>query len=107
MNTSNNKYSIIFTKRSQKEIFKIYKYSFKKAYSEQYARKLMKEIESKIKILETFPKAYSELIIEERKNKYRKIVIKNYIIIYTIKEEKKEIYILHIFHQKSNYLEKL
>ena len=36
--------------------------------------------------------------------KYRRIVIKNYVVLYTIDEEKKIVYISHMYYKKRNYL---
>lgn len=36
---------------------------------------------------------------------YRKAVIKNYILIYKVRESEKTIYILRIFHSRQNYVD--
>ncbi len=54
------------------------------------------------------PKLYK--VIKKDKNlnlEYRCIIIKNYLILYTISENNKTIYIAHIYYGKSNYLFKL
>ena len=38
---------------------------------------------------------------------YRKIVINNYIVLYTINENKKTVHIAHVYYASSNYLNKL
>lgn len=54
------------------------------------------------------PKLYK--VIKKDKNlnlEYRCIIIKNYLILYTISENNKTIYIAYIYYGKSNYLFKL
>lgn len=50
-----------------------------------------------------FPKSHQRI----QNTRYRRILVKNYIIIYRTNEKRKEVYIVHIFYSKSNYLEKL
>ena len=40
----------------------------------------------------------------KREMKYRRIVIKNYVVLYTIDEENKIVYISHMYYKKRNYL---
>ena len=53
----------------------------------------------KIKILENFPFA-CKLLKKSKNFEYRKLIIKNYIIIYKINLKEKEIDILHIYNKK-------
>ncbi|MBQ2836025.1 MAG: type II toxin-antitoxin system RelE/ParE family toxin [Clostridia bacterium] len=69
------------------------------------ANKFLKAIDNKIKILETFPFAY-ELYKKEENFEYRKLIVKNYIIIYKINLKDKKIKVLHIYNQKFNYNKK-
>lgn len=68
----------------------------------------MRKIEKRINILSIYPniyciiKKYKELELE-----YRRITIDNYVILYTISEPNKTIYISHMFFSKSNYLDKV
>ena len=58
-----------------------------------------------LKILEDFPFAY-KLIRKTKNFEYRKLIIKNYIIIYKINLKEKEINILHIYNQKQKIKDK-
>ena len=52
-----------------------------------------------LKMLEEFP--YAHKLLRKTKNfEYRKFIIKNYIIIYKINLNLKEVNILHIYNQK-------
>lgn len=101
----NNEYEVIFTKQAHKEIKEIYRYISKALFAENSAWQLMRALNSKISNIRIFPKMYRKIEIQNKE--YRRLVVKSYIIIYRVNEEKKKIYIVHIFYSKSNYLEKL
>ncbi len=104
----NDKYQVIFTKQSRKEMKYIYHYISKTLYAKVPALQLMKEINSKVINLSIFPRLYCELKIPNSMGmEYRRLIVKNYIVIYRINDKKKEIYIVHIFHSKSDYQRKL
>ena len=71
-------------------------------------KKLMLEIEEKVLRLKFAPKIHNEILIHKDLNlKYRKICIRNYVILYTINEEKRKVYIAHMYYSGSNYIKKL
>ena len=52
------------------------------------------------------PKMYSEIEKIDNVNRiYRRITIKNYVILYTIDEEKRVVYVAHMYYSGRNYLE--
>ena len=53
--------------------------------------------------LSYMPRKY-KLLKKEKDIEVRKMIIKNYIIIYQIEIKIKIVYILHIFYSKRNYL---
>ena len=66
--------------------------------------KIMKATENLIKN----PKMYVQIDKSDRlKRRYRKIVIDNYILLYTIDNEEKVIYISHLYYTRKNYLQGL
>ena len=66
------------------------------------AKKTVKKIKEKMRNLNYFP--FANKLLKKNKNfEYRKLIIKNYIIIYKINLKEKEINILHIYNQKINY----
>ena len=103
-----NGYKVMFTTQAAQELKEVYSYISNKLYSPKATLELMREINNKVVNISYFPRMYSRLITKKIKfNKYRKIVIKNYIILYQIHDIKREIEIVHIFNSKSNYIEKL
>ena len=87
---------------------KIYDYIFGDLFAPNAADKILEKVDKEIERLENSPFIHvkigkvNDLILE-----YRKIIIKNYIVLYTIDEEKEEIYVTHIFCSKSNYMSKI
>lgn len=70
-------------------------------YSISLSQKIKKEFYSKIPYLQEYPKMYQVIKIINQKE-IRKIVIKNYVILYSINNN--IINILNIYPQKSNYI---
>ena len=105
MGISENKYKIVFTNDSIEEMDSIYNYISKKLYAPNSARRLMAQVEEEIQSLEYMPQKYAVIKrFPEIDMEYRRIVIKNFVVIYTISEKEKIIYIVHMYYGRSNYL---
>ena len=66
----------------------------------------MLRIEDVVQNLKFNPKIYP--IIRNYSNlTYRKIAVENYIILYSIYEERNIIYIVHIYNSKMNYIDRI
>lgn len=72
-------------------------------------RKLHHEIRNTVLSLSIFPERYSKIIEYEKfkTENIRKIPINKFILIYEVDNEKNEVYILHIFSEKQDYLNQL
>lgn len=98
-------YKIIVTPTAYKEIKNIYQYISEDLYAEKSAIKLMKKIEEKIMQLKINPKMYSKVKISTKlKRQYRKIIINKYVILYTIDDIEKIVYISHMYYIGKNYI---
>lgn len=95
-------FKIKYDKEYYHELREIYLYIKHRLKEEKIARKEIRKIMEKIKVLETFPRAF-KLFRKEKDFEYRKFIIKNYVIIYKINFKIKEINILHIYNQKQKY----
>jgi len=88
-----------------KEELKKSLYFFPHSYNSR--RKLHHEIRNTIASLSIFPERYSKinkkLIIEN----IRKLPINKYVLIYQVDNERDEVYLLHIFLQKQDYLNQI
>ena len=103
----NDKYEIIFTQECKKEIKKIYNYIRETLYVENAAKRIMLKIEELIKNLACTPKIYVEIDkYSGTKRIYRRIVVDNYVLLYTIDEENKKVYVSHMYYGGSDYIKK-
>ena len=78
-------------------------------HSNASRKKLHTEIRNTVLSLEIFPERYHKM--RETKNiqeeNIRKLPINKFIIVYQVDNEKDEVYILHIFSQKQDYLNQI
>lgn len=70
------------------------------------ANKLRQKIKYNLTLLKRAPKIF-EKITSNLEIQYRRIVVNNYIILYTIDELSKTVYISHIYYNKRNYIDTL
>jgi len=98
-------YEVVFTEECRKEIRKVYKYIKENLYADNAARALMNKIEKLISNLASTPKMYVEIkSYMGLKRSYRRIAIDNYVLLYTIDEEKKKVYVSHMYYGGIDYL---
>ena len=102
------KYEVIITERAKQELKEIYDYISKSLMEENTADKLIDKIEKELLQLEDIPEGFS--VIENYRKKdfeYRRLPINNYVAIYRIYKEKREVYIIRIVYGGRNYLNEL
>lgn len=108
MDISKKQSKIVFTNDCKQEMNDIYNYMSNNLYSPKAAKELMNKVETTIQRLKDIPKAYMTIKkYNELEMEYRRIVINNYVIIYTISEEKNSIYIVHMYYGGSNYFKNI
>lgn len=101
-----NQYKVIITPTAFREMNRIYEYIAEDLYAEKAAKMLMKQVEVAIQKLKYAPEIHIKIEkFDDLKRRYRKIIIKNYEILYTIDKEKKVVYVSHMYYGKRNYLE--
>lgn len=102
------KFKVIILPQFRNEFYKIFGYVFKCPNEQKTYYELLDQIVHKLKQLEDMPQIYAKTEkCDELGRRYRKIIIKQYVILYSIDEQKKQIYLCHIFYKKSNYFSKL
>ena len=105
MNSKKEIYEIEFTEDSRDEIMEIYEYISKNLVNKEAAKRLMKKMRKNVMDLAKAPEIYVKLEKKDRmKREFRRMEIDNYIILYTIDESKKTIYISHMYYGRRNYL---
>ena len=96
-----NKYKVIITPTAYKEINRIYDYIIEELYA---AKRLMRKIEDEIQKLKYAPRLHTEIEkCDELKRNYRRIVINNFIILYTIDEYNNVVFISHMYYGGRDY----
>lgn len=101
-----NKYKVIITPTAYKEMNRIYDYITEELYAKNAAKRLMEKVEEEIQRLKHAPKIYTEIEkVDELKRKYRRIVINNYIVLYTIDEDNMVVFVSHMYYGGRNYID--
>lgn len=99
------KYKVIITPTAYKEINKIYDYITDDLYAENAAKRLMNKVEQEVQSLKDAPKIYTEIEkFDELKRVYIRIVVDNYVILYTIDEDNEVVFVSHMYYGGRNYM---
>lgn len=107
-NTDGKIYKIILSPIFINEVEDIFFYISKKLHEYDAAKSLLNRINSKIQLLKIYPNMYAKLKDKHKLDKiHRKVTIGNYIMIYTVDEDKLQVKISHIYYQGENYLDKI
>lgn len=93
-----NNYYVKFTNSAEEELVEIYEYISFILKSEITANKFVENVENKILRLSIFPYSCMEIISKPQNIQYRKLIVKNYVVLYKIYEENKRVDIVHIYY---------
>jgi len=76
--------------------------------SPQASNLLRQKVINKVLLLKKAPKIFAKIKkFSKTKKQYRRIIINNYVIVYTIDEKEKIVYIAHIYYGQRNYIDNL
>lgn len=98
------KYKLKITPAAADDLENIYKYVKYTLSANNSAENMIQKISSSLKSLKSFPYMHElsrDKILKERG--YRKLVIKKYVALYLIDEEKKSVVIARIFYGPMDY----
>lgn len=102
------KYSIKLTDEFLEEINDICNYIANNLKAPDAANRLREKVIYNVLLLEKSPKIFAEIPkMSKIKRQYRRIVVNNYVILYTIDENEKTIYVAHIYYGGRNYIDDL
>ena len=105
MDSEKEIYEIEFTEDARDEIREIYEYISKNLVNENAAKRLMRKMRKSVLYLAESTKIYVKIEKKDRmKREFRRMVVDNFIVLYTIDEDKKTVYISHMYYGKRNYL---
>ena len=99
-------YNIQLTDEFLNEINDICSYISNKLKAPDASNRLREKVMYNVLFLEKSPKMFAKIEKLDRvKREYRRIVVNNYVILYTIDDKNKKIYISHIYYGGRNYIE--
>ena len=95
----------IYNNNNLEEIEKICEYISDKLKNIDASNRLREKVMYNVLLLEDSPKMFVEIEkTDKTKRAYRKIIVDNYTVLYTIDEENKIAYIAHIYYRRQNYI---
>lgn len=105
MDSKKEIFEIEFTEDCRDEIKEIFKYISESLVAKDAAKRLMKKMRKNVMDLAESPLLYGKIEKKDkRKRDFRRIVVDNYVILYTVDETKKTVYISHMYYSGKNYL---
>jgi len=103
-----SKYKVELTDECKKDIRNIYYYIRYNLEAKDAAKRLIDKFELIFNNLEYFPRIYSKInkYVNTRRM-YRRIIVNNYIILFSVDEKVKKVFVTHIYYKGRNYLNKI
>lgn len=97
-------YKLDISENALEEIENTQKHITEKLRNPTAAKQFVSDLIKCLELLKTTPEIY-EYCSDSRLNrkKYRRAIIHNYLLFYTIEEENKVVKIAHLYHNKKNY----
>lgn len=103
--SSKRTFEVEVSEQCADEIIEIYGYISNVLKEKRIARKMFVELRNKIINVKENPDLYMKIgKVDKLYREYHRIVIKNYVVLYTIDYEKKKVYISRMLYGKRNYL---
>lgn len=100
-----NQYKIFLTRKAYGDLRDIYHYIKEELQNKSSALKIIDEIEERIRVLKDYPLSGSP--VKDKillKKGYRKLIINNYIALYTCDDHGKIVNIIRVIYGKRDYL---
>lgn len=99
-----NNYEIVLTDVAKEELEEIYEYISEHLLEKVAADRLMEKIEQSILRLEKNPYSCVEVHIKPHDDVYRRLVIDNYIALYEVEEDYKQVVVYRVIYGRTDYL---
>ena len=105
MDSKKKLFEVEFTDECIKEMTEIYEYISNNLKEDNAAKRLMTEVTNKVLNLENTPEIYMKIgKVDKLKREYHRMVVKNYIVLYTIDLEKRKVYVSRMVYGRKKYL---
>ena len=102
----NMEYSIKLADQFLDEFEEICEYISKELKNINASNRLREKVIYNVLLLENYPKTYTEIEkTDKTERQYRRMVVNNYVILYTIDETERIVYVAHIYYGGRNYLD--
>ena len=98
-------FEVEFTEECIEEMIEIYEYISNNLKEDKAAKRLMTEVMDRVLDLVSDPELYMKIGKTDRlKREYHRMIVKNYVILYTIDFEKRKVYISRMIYGRRYYL---
>ena len=105
---SNMEYNVKLTEEFLGDIEEICDYITNILKNEDASNRLREKVMYNVLLLEKSPEMFAQIEKTDRtERKYRRMVINNYVILYTIDKAEKTAYVAHIYYGGRNYIDNL
>ena len=105
---SNMEYNVKLTEEFLGDIEEICDYITNILKNEDASNRLREKVMYNVLLLEKSPEMFAQIQKTDRtERKYRRMVINNYVILYTIDKAEKNVYVAHIYYGGRNYIDNL
>ena len=102
--SKNKVFEVEFTEQYIEEIMSIYNYISNELKENKIAKRIIKEVNEKVLNLSTLPELYIKVgKVDKLSREYHRMIVKNYIVLYTIDYERKKVYVSRIVYYRRNY----
>ena len=103
MENTLNKYKVLLYPKAYRDLEEIYSYIVNEILEPDIAKKQIERIWDALNSLSVFPHSHQDRLVGRFANKgYKQFVVDNFLIIYRIDEEIKEVYVVTIQYVKRN-----
>ena len=104
----NMEYRVKLTNEFLEEIEEICEYISNKLKNVDASNRLREKVIYNVLLLENTPRMFAKIEkMDKIERQYRRIVVDNYVVLYTIDEYEKIVYIAHIYYGGRNYIDDL
>lgn len=105
MDSKKELFDVEFTEECIEQMTAIYEYISNNLKEDNAAKRLMAEVADRVLDLSNAPELYMKIgKVDKLKRDYHRMVIKNYVVLYTVDFEKKKVYISRMIYGRRNYL---
>ena len=105
MGFDNYEFQVEFTEECIEEIVEIYDYISTQLKENEAAKRLIYDVAQKVLDLSENPELYMKIgKVDRLYREYRRMVVKNFVVLYTIDYEKKKIFVSRMIYGRKNYL---